>query len=337
MSSFHWPLAEAAWISPETVATAKASMSAVRFAAEYLGIPGSAADAMFPRTVLDGATAPIRGPGWPLPAGTGGLLGGCDWGATIDRSAVSALGRLQRPFGAWVVVCAHAWRSGHPLTGPGSVMEDLVSCPARFDRVAAESNGLGWPLAAELRRRRRGGVVEMVTTTLELKASAYSALRQAMETGRLVIPASCEELLRELLLLRVTLLPHGGERIEAGAGHDDVADSLMLAAGPYKSGETWRTRLGDALQREPLDPFPDDWATGTDTVQTGAGLSVPAVAVLEALRAAAGARGGHGTVFSGMSADGSQRPVPFAPGDDAEKRARIRAARRRHRDWSDAR
>jgi hypothetical protein len=159
VEAFSWPLGKAHWISAATIEAARASMTEARFAAEYEGVFASAADAMFPRSLLERATAPVVVPGWPLPAWAVALHAGSDWGATVDRSAVVAVGRLQRPFGVWVIVAAHAWRSGHPLTGPGSVMEDLVSCPAGFERLSAECNGLGWPLAAEL-RRRRGGRVE---------------------------------------------------------------------------------------------------------------------------------------------------------------------------------
>ena len=73
-----------------------------------------------------------------------------------------------------------------------------------------------------------------IHTTAELKAAAYSTLRLLVDRQRLLIPASAEDLLRELLMLRVDLSPSGTERIEASSGHDDLADALMLALGPYR-------------------------------------------------------------------------------------------------------
>ncbi len=280
-----WRLVDATWIAPGVIEAARESMTEARFAAEYLGEFASGADAMFPRALLDRAMADVRVPGFDGLVAATGLLGGQDWGATTDRSALAALGRLRVPRGMWVVVCAHAWRSGHPLDGDGGVIGDLVDRAAAFESIAAESNGLGLPLVQELDRRvaarfRRELVrprIEAVHTSQGLKAAAYSALRLALEQGRVLLPASAAELRRELLLLRVELSQGGGERIEAGVGHDDIADALMLAAGPYqrRDGE-WRTRLRDMLDSESLDTD-DAWATGRDTVTTGAGVIVPRV------------------------------------------------------------
>jgi hypothetical protein len=88
-----------------------------------------------------------------------------------------------------------------------------------------------------------------IHTTGELKAAAYSTLRLLIDQGRLLLPASAEDLLRELLMLRVDLTPSGMERIEASSGHDDMADALMLALCPFrdKTGR-WRTMLGQLAQ-----------------------------------------------------------------------------------------
>jgi hypothetical protein len=290
--AFAWALTDAHWISRATIEAARASMSPQRFAAEYEGVFASGADSLFPRHLLDRATADVEVPGFDGLQSVVGLLGGVDWGATTDRSALVGIARMALPRGAFVVACAHAWRSGHPLDGDeDAVIGELVARSGAFELLTPEMNGLGLPLAQELERRvtarwqgqRRPPVVEGVHTSAPLKSATYSAVRLAFEQGRLVLPASATDLRRELLLTRVQLLQSGGERIEAGTGHDDLADALMLAAGPYKQGEEWRSRLGDALEREPLDRY-DGWIAGRDTVATGGGRVVLRRPVLEAMR-----------------------------------------------------
>jgi hypothetical protein len=305
VAAFSWPLAEAWWISPSTIEAARASMSPIRFAAEYEGVFASSADSVFPRHVLDAATAPIVVPGFPGLAGPARLLGGMDWGATTDRSAIAAIARLQQPAGAWAVVAAHAWPSGTPLDGPGGVIGQVAASDARWQMLTLETNGLGLPCSQELRRRLHArsfpDAIRLRHTTADMKSAAYSALRLLLEQGRLILPASCEDLLRELLLLRVALLPSGNERIEAGSGHDDLADALMLAAGPTppkEEGGSWSCWLRDATLREPLDTD-TGWADGVDTVTTGAGMLVPRVPGLDEMPAGQ-ARGGGEMLTRGV-------------------------------------
>ena len=215
-----WALADAEWISPSTIAAAKEQMTPTRFAAEYLGEFASGADALFPRHLLDRATADIEMPGlWNL----GGLsvLGGVDWGATQDRCALVAIGRLREPAGVFSVLAAHAWRSGEPLEGPGGVVPQIAELPARWEQLTLETNGLGLPLSQSLARtldkRPDRVTVEFVNTDQSSKSTTYSALRMLLEQGKLLIPASAAELLRELLLLRVSFTQGGGERIRGGS------------------------------------------------------------------------------------------------------------------------
>ena len=95
--SFAWRLVDATWISPSVVQAARESMSPARFAAEYEGVFASGADALFPRHVLDAATADVVVPGFDGLAACRGLLGGQDWGATTDRSALVALAPVREP------------------------------------------------------------------------------------------------------------------------------------------------------------------------------------------------------------------------------------------------
>ncbi len=81
------------------------------------------------------------------------LLGGVDWGATQDRSAVCGIARAIVPREpAFQVVLAHAWRSGYPLH---LVVDELAESPAHWAALSLESNGLGLPLAQAVVRRIR--------------------------------------------------------------------------------------------------------------------------------------------------------------------------------------
>ena len=57
--TFRWALADAEWIGASVIAAARESMTEARFAAEYEGGFASGADLMFPRAVLERATADI--------------------------------------------------------------------------------------------------------------------------------------------------------------------------------------------------------------------------------------------------------------------------------------
>jgi hypothetical protein len=277
VEAFAWSLANAPWIAPSVIEAARESMTPTRFAAEMEGVFASSADALYPRALLDRATADYTMPGM-LGMGEHAGLAGVDWGATQDRTALVAVGRLEVPEGLYSVLCAHAWRSGEALDGPGGIIGQIADLPARFEQVSMETNGLGYPLAQSLARRLRATAaphpeLAFVTTSQASKGATYGAIRMLLEQGRLVLPASATELLRELLLLRVTLTQQGGERIEAGIGKDDLADALYLAAGPYQDrrGE-WRSRLVDAAERAPL---PASRALRGETVRTGGGLVLP--------------------------------------------------------------
>lgn len=292
-----WALTDCGWISPSVIEAARESMSETRFKAEYEGVFASGADALFTRRALDAATRDYVADRLSELSGPARVLGGVDWGATTDHSAICAVGRLEATR-TFAVRCAHRWPAGEPLH---DVIEAIASSPAHFDTLAMETNGLGMPCAQELarriearpsdtgggrrnlvaidveefertvERRRRNALrrelmrqpADFVTTklpvhtTAELKAAAYSALRLLIDRGQLLLPASAEDLLRELLMLRVDLSPGGTERIEASTGHDDLADALMLATCPYRdrSGH-WRTVLGRLTARaepEPVD------------------------------------------------------------------------------------
>lgn len=292
-----WSLTDCSWISPSVIQAARESMSETRFRAEYEGVFASGADALFTRESLEAATRDYATDELDRMRGPARVYAGVDWGATTDRSAICALGRLADS-NTFAVRCAHRWRAGEPLH---QVIEAIANAPAHFDTIAMETNGLGMPCAQELTRRleqrphatgggRPGRMVMLdarelefgkigkaleraklrqeiggaprpfktrklaVHTTAELKAAAYSSLRLLIDQRRLLLPASAEDLLRELLMLRVDLTPGGTERIEAGLGHDDLADALMLALGPFRDQRgRWNTLLGQLARHSTAD------------------------------------------------------------------------------------
>ena len=134
-------------------------------------------------------------------------------------------------------------------------------------------------LEAEQKPRPRHGFTTAkvaFTTTGEGKAAGYSALRLLVDQGRLLLPMASEELRRELLMLRVDLSPTGVERVEAGRGHDDLADALMLSTWPQRKHGGWTTALGALADPERPLPDPDlPRDPARDVVLTGDGREVP--------------------------------------------------------------
>ncbi len=283
VAEFAWRLTDAPWVSSSSVEHARASMSPTMFAAEYEGVFASGADSLFPRGLLERATADYVMPGMRGLGRCAGLAG-VDWGVTTDRSALVVLGRVLRPEGLFVVPVAHAWRSGEPLDAAEDAVEQgvvgqIAGIEGELEQITMEVNGVGYPLAQALARRLRAGrgrrcpLLEFRHTTAEMKSATYGGLRMLLEQGRLALPLGATDLLRELLLLRVSLNQTGGEKIEAGVGHDDLADSLMLAMGPYQDYDgKWHSRLGDAARRVSLSAAGD---FDCETVFTGAGLEMP--------------------------------------------------------------
>jgi hypothetical protein len=124
-----------------------------------------------------------------------------------------------------------------------------------------------------------------VYTSQEMKAATFSALRLLIERGALIIPATFSELIRELTLLRVELTAGGGERIEASAGHDDLAHAMAFALAPVKARDgRWRVGLS-SLADPAADVPPVHLAKreGVELVRTGGGVELPRVPVLQSI------------------------------------------------------
>ena len=143
----------APWQQPSMIAAQVAAMSPLRADAEHRCVFASDQDALFTRAALERGTfdfvpsrlADLHGPAR--------YAAGVDWGATTDRSALVAVGRLPAAGNVFAVACAERWPAGARLVGdarePG-VVEHIAASPAPFHVLTAESNGLGFPLTQSL-------------------------------------------------------------------------------------------------------------------------------------------------------------------------------------------
>ncbi len=248
----------------------------------------------------------LRGPAQVLAGIDHGAVSDRSAVAWIARAPVACLNPDADPERPVYVARAEAWPPGTPLS---DTVSDVIRSPAHFATVASETNGIGHGPTQELWRRLRerpweagGGVRRQaivvndvgtdpfraptrpraalrpagfvttkveVATTAQKKALVYERLRWLMDRGQLVIERG-SDLMRELAALRLELSPGGTEKIEAARGHDDLADSLYLAALPWKDGSRLRCHLADlADRRRPEAPAPD---LDEPVVETGGGL-----------------------------------------------------------------
>lgn len=177
--------------------------------------------------------------------------------------------------------------SERPPAEGGGVLRGPVVLEERPWAESAESmfvdvrTGLSLPrLRTEAAKRgfatRRLGV----DTDAAKKAHSYERLRWLADLERLVLPRE-GELLRELAALRVELRPGGSEKIEAGSGHDDLADALYLASGPWRDRGRVRCVLGELaaqpLREAEVPPLDEP------VVETGGGLRLYRHPVLQSV------------------------------------------------------
>jgi hypothetical protein len=192
------------------------------------------------------------------------------------------------------VAHATAWPPGQPLS---DVVDAVAGAPSHFTVLSSETNGIGqgpsqqlWRLAHARAPDDGGGVLvrrfevsrpdargrtrreavtrrhgfrtklNAVTTTAATKSLGFERLRWLADRSQLVL-ARGSDLVRELAALRLELRPGGGEKIEASAGHDDLADSLYVCGAPWRQrGGALRYYLAEAAERrsaeadvDPLD------------------------------------------------------------------------------------
>lgn len=292
--TFRWRLADATWIEPSAIAAARDSMTEMRFNAEYEGVFASGQDALLSRHAIDKVLCdrilwPLDGL-----AGPARVSAGVDWGGTNDRSVLCAIGRVPGE-SVFAVVCAHRWLAGAPgpdvvdeivaspahfqlltleANGLGLPLCQLLVRQMR-ERPPEQGGGVARGLvlvnASDVYTPKRAptkyrtpqrqapkpfvATKHLYTANAASKAATYSALRLLIDKQALLIPRAAEDLIRELLMLRVDLNPSGTEKIEASAGHDDLADGLAMALGPHRleSGE-WRTHIARLSEQKAIVP-----------------------------------------------------------------------------------
>jgi hypothetical protein len=304
---------DAPWISASAIEADRPTMHPLRFDAEHRATFAGSADSLFSLRTIEAATVDFVPDELGLMRGPARVLGGVDWGASVDRSAFVGIGRLAIPGErVFAVRSVRRWEAGAALH---AVAGEIASSPAHFSALSSEVNGLGaaateilWraivgrpfdsgggrpapsvvlvdedPLATPRRPRpvRRAGFVTQrrnVVTSAGLKAGAWSAVQLLFGQGDFWVPAAERELLSELRLLKVDLTPSTGvERIEASSGHDDLADGLMLASGAFRRADgRWSTLLGEMAQRRDLpDGFVPLAVVRSSRVDGPGGRSVP--------------------------------------------------------------
>jgi Helicase len=291
--TFRWQLAYATWISPSVIAAARDSMTEMRFNAEYMGVFASGQDALFTRQAIERVLCDrILHPIDAL-AGPARVNAGVDWGSSNDRSVFAAIGRVPNtsvfavvtahrwlagaPFsevtrqivntpahiqtltleanGLGLPLCQEVirlWRERDRFAGGGTAGRYKVVSGVDFFSGGSGRKKYKTP-PSPTRPREFTTLKHPYTVTAASKAATYSALRLLVDKQQLLIPRGAEDLVRELLILRVDLSPSGNERIEASSGHDDLADGLAMALGPFQlQNKEWRTEITRLSEKDPI-------------------------------------------------------------------------------------
>lgn len=229
VDTHRWKLNDAHWISEAVIEAARATLSPLRFRAEYEGEFVTSGDAYFDRDDLLACVVDyplVRAPGLKLPA-----VAGLDWGRRQDAHAVAIVGVLD-DYGVNpepVVIVPWLETSRRPYI---EQVEEIVALTGFWDlAVRAETNGVGQMPVEELMRKLDGRVrVTPSSTTMTSKEDAYGRLRLLLASRRIVLPQH-EEMLRQLGGITATPTPTGGLKIAARVEHlhDDIPDALTLA------------------------------------------------------------------------------------------------------------
>jgi hypothetical protein len=315
-------LRDAPWITASNEAMLRASMSPTRAAAELDNEFAEGTGLLFTRASIDRVIADFPLWRWRDLVPPGRLLVGLDPAATgADRFGRVALGR--NPLGnQLVVVCAEGLNETRPhvvmdevaktrahvagftidnagLSIPvnqvftqqwaqrpresgstprsGVVVVDVAS----IDPWAMPRPRSAWPEPE--RPKPFTTKIWLAPMTSEMQSVMFADLRMAIEREQILIPRAADDLVRELLTLRVDLLPSGAERIEAHRGHDDLADAMALSLGVFRDGRRWRTAFNQLFdpRREPIAPALLEGQV--ETVTTPGGIAVPAVPLFQSV------------------------------------------------------
>jgi hypothetical protein len=264
ISTFRWKLNDAWWISGAVVEAARATMSPLRFRAEYEGEFVTSGDSYFDRDDLLACVAdyPLRRDGLDGDRKMPGALG-LDWGRQQDAHAIALVGLLDDYGinGQSTLIVPWIETSRRPYGNQVAEVEALTKLWQLV--VRTETNGVGAYPSEELNRRLGGRVrVSPSATTQKSKEDAYGRLRVLLAQRAIVLPQH-DELLRQLGGITATPTSSGGLRIAARVQslHDDLPDALVLAT----------TGLPQDLAKVPIREAAEDmeWA------ETPSGVRVP--------------------------------------------------------------
>jgi len=330
VESFHWTYRANPRLDHAYLERQRDRVSPAEYAAEVLGEWSDAVGSLFPRELLERQTADVELPAFGELSGPARPIIALDYGVSFDRSAAVVIYRLPVASlnagvaGPVFVALPHVWPVKTPLSG---VVADVVGLRVDPRYVATETNGVGampsQELVARLPRHGRQRTWATIATTSASKTAGYGAILALLERGQLVLPRD-PALLRQLAGLRFEQGERGFVRINAEdpAVHDDVADSLMLAALPHRRQGSSRlmcelARLA-SRERAPADALLAE--LDEPVVATGGGVRVYRRPPLQSVA------GVEVTVPPGVRlADTSQPPEPVDP-RLAELRAAVRAA-----------
>jgi hypothetical protein len=257
--TYRWKLADAWWIVPEVIETARATLSPLQFRAEFEGEFVGAADSFFDQSDILAAVAdyPLTRDGHGMPA-TAGL----DWGRRRDAHAVVLAGLLgdYGANGRPVVVIPWLETSRRPYAAQVDEIEALAGL---WDlTVYSETVGVGQSPTETLHARLARSRVVEVSTSQALKEDVYGRVANLLSERRLVLPDHAE-LLRQMAGVAANPTPLGRLRIGARSEslHDDLPDALALAVGKLPR------QLADPVRRDP-----PEWLKW---VQAPGGIQVP--------------------------------------------------------------
>lgn len=264
VKTFRWKLNDAWWISAAVVESARATMSPLRFRAEYEGEFVTSGDSYFDRDDILACVAdyPLRRDGFDGNQRMPGALG-LDWGRQQDAHAIVLVGLLDDlgVNGRSTLIVPWLETSRRPYGSQVAEVEALTKLWSLT--VRTETNGVGAYPSEELSRRLGGRVrVAPSATTQHGKEDAYGRLRVLLAERAMVLPQN-DELLRQLGGITATPTSSGGLRIAARVQslHDDLPDALVLAV----------TGLPAELAKVPFREVPE----GMEWVETPDGVRVP--------------------------------------------------------------
>lgn len=218
-----------------------------------------------------------------LLAGEARFGAGLDTGISHDQCSCAIFARVpvasinpERPWRPVFLILIYVWPVKTPLH---EVVRDVLSvCPA-IAYLTVEVNGcgamVGQEVARGLRDTKRLTVLNLHHTTAASKTGAYSLLLSAFEREQAFIQRHVEGL-RQFAGMKFEIGHRGFMRIEATdeATHDDVCDSVALAAFSYKGRRGVGTKLSRWMDPERAIPDAPVRGSGGEVFTTPNGLNV---------------------------------------------------------------